>query len=177
MLLTLGFLYMYMYIIIIVIIFYIFTSVISIQYFIHYSLSIFIVYIKKYTNYNILFSNLFLCLSGLPPVGLFFIKFNLLNYIINQSHIATIFVVYFVFLLNMFFYLQLFNFKNNKYSTSSIVTSTIFKYIYSYSCNPLYNSNYKTYYGIFFIVFLFFIFYFFAWYITDFFLITHSFSL
>jgi hypothetical protein len=175
MMFTLALLYVYLYILIMVIIFYLLTSLLPISYFTNYSLNLFIIFIKKYTNYQSIFFNSFICLSGLPPVGLFLVKFNILNYIISQTHFIMIFLFYLVFLLNMFYYLQIFNFKNLKYNLSHMINCNIFKYWFSYNYFYSLNYNLSIYFYYFYTVLIFFFFFFFLWFFLDLFYIINYF--
>ena len=148
-----------------------FSNFLPIQFLTQYSINIFSLFIQKYTIYKNIFFNLFLCLSGLPPVGLFFIKFNLLAYILNQTHIFVIFILYIVFLANMFFYLQLFNFKNTKVSIFKLLNTTIFN---SWSINTfccITNHTYLTFSYVYWIIFFLFFLFFFIFFFNDLFLI------
>ena len=74
----------------------------------------FMIFIQKYTRVKSLYLWLFFSLTGLPPVGLFFIKFNIFFLILYQTHIFVIIVLFLLFFLNMLYYAQLFNFRNFK---------------------------------------------------------------
>ena len=157
--LTLSLLYVYLYISCLVALFYLLTCLVPLNYFINYSLSIFITFLKKYTTFQPIFFGIFICLCGLPPVGLFLIKFNILSYVISYNHFITILILYIVFLLNMFYYLQVFNFKNNKSRLIELINNNIFKIWNKHSYNYLFNLKFSTYYFYFyFIFFLFFLF-------------------
>ncbi len=80
---TLSLLYVYLYILCLIIIFYLFTSLLSMNFLINYSFGIFITFLRKYTIFQSIFLGIFICLSGLPPVGLFLVKFNMLNYVFH----------------------------------------------------------------------------------------------
>lgn len=90
-----------------------------------YSTSNFFIFLLKYTHTKNLFLFLIFCLTGLPPVGLFFIKFNILSFLLYQNHIFFSIVLFFMFFFNMLYYSQLFNFKNTKKNTYNIVTPSI----------------------------------------------------
>ena len=173
--LTLSLLYVYLYISCLVALFYLLTCLVPLNYFINYSLSIFITFLKKYTTFQPIFFGIFICLCGLPPVGLFLIKFNILSYVISYNHFITILILYIVFLLNMFYYLQVFNFKNNKSRLIELINNNIFKIWNKHSYNYLFNLKFSTYYFYFYFIFFLFFFFFFIWFITDFFYIFSNF--
>lgn len=56
---------------------------------------------------------LLVSLSGLPPFFLFFIKFNILTYILFTLNPIISFFVFLVLFLNMLYYIQIFFFKNS----------------------------------------------------------------
>lgn len=89
-----------------------------------YSTSNFFIFLLKYTPTKNLFLFLLFCLTGLPPVGLFFIKFNILAFLLYQNHVFFSLVLFFMFFFNMLYYTQLFNFKNTKKNTYNVVTPT-----------------------------------------------------
>lgn len=71
----------------------------------------FMIWIQQYTNVSYLYLLILVAFSGLPPVILFFIKFQIIvNYVIYWDFFtsALIFVFFFI---NMIFYLQFFKFK------------------------------------------------------------------
>lgn len=107
-----------------------------------FSLPNFIIFIQKYKVEKNLYLWLFFSLTGLPPVGLFFVKFNLFFFILYQTHILIIFLLFLFFLFNMLFYVQLFNFRNYKKSLYSVVNGNIFN---NWSAGWDLNSNYTTY--------------------------------
>lgn len=92
----------------------------------HFSLPNFMVFIQKYKTEKNLYLWLFFSLTGLPPVGLFFIKFNIFFFVLYQTHILVIFVLFLFFLFNMLFYVQIFNFRNYKKSLYSVLNADVF---------------------------------------------------
>lgn len=92
----------------------------------HLSTTNFIVFIQKYVPTKSLFLFLVFSLTGLPPVGLFFVKFNILAFVLYQTHIFVIISLFLLFFLNMLYYIQLFNFKNFKKPIYSILNSQVF---------------------------------------------------
>lgn len=95
-----------------------------------------LIFIQKYKTTKPLYFWLFFSLTGLPPVGLFFIKFNIFFFILYQAHFAVICLIFLVFFLNMLFYLQVFNFRNYKKSLYSVITPNLL--------NVWHNKSYKT---------------------------------
>lgn len=91
-----------------------------------FSLTNFIIFIQKYKPTKGIYFWLFFSLSGLPPVGLFFIKFNIFFFVLYQTHIFSVIILFLFFFLNMLYYLQLFNFKNFKKSMYPLLTPNIF---------------------------------------------------
>lgn len=116
--------------------------------------------LRFYTNINPIYM-LFFFLSGLPPVGFFIIKFNILLLIYSYINFTAQILIFLNFLLAMFFYLQIFNslnwninkevdltfLKTNKILQTSKYSST-FK-VYKFTKNLV----------IFFIINFFFIFF------------------
>jgi len=75
--------------------------------------------LKKYTNLSPAFF-LFFLLTGLPPVGFFVIKFNILLNIYSNLNSLIQITVFLNILLTMFFYLQIFNTANLKITSLSL---------------------------------------------------------
>ena len=69
------------------------------------SMSQLITYIVKFNKFKSLIFGLFLSLAGLPPFIMFFIKFNFLINFIYKNNIFIILLIFFIFFLNMFFYI------------------------------------------------------------------------
>ena len=104
----------------------------------------FLIFIQKYkTNKNLYFWLLF-SLTGLPPVGLFFIKFNIFFFILYQTHFIVICLLFLVFFLNMLFYIQMFNFRNFKKPMYQIITPFIINSWQSNSFKTVF-TTYNTY--------------------------------
>lgn len=130
------------------------------------SLGNLIVFLQKYKNLKTLYFWLFFSLTGLPPVGLFFVKFNIFFAILNNTHIISSIIVFFFFFLNMLFYSQVFSSKNHKKSLYHIIGPDIFSY---FKNTQLYSSNFSNYtmysitiFSINILFFLFFTFVFFS---------------
>lgn len=87
----------------------------------HFSTPNVLVFIQKYKPSKNLYYWLFFSLTGLPPVGLFFVKFNIFFYVLYQSHILIICMLFLVFFLNMLYYMQLFGFRNSKRELYSVI--------------------------------------------------------
>lgn len=105
----------------------------------------FIVFIQKYKPTRSLYLLLFFALTGLPPVGLFFVKFNIFFFVLYQTHIFVIIILFLLFFFNMLYYAQLFNFRNFKRPMYSVLTP---KFVFSwYTCesDKFYFTTYNTY--------------------------------
>ncbi len=139
------------------------------------SLGNLMLFFQKYKNLKTLYFWLFFSLTGLPPVGLFFVKFNIFFSILNNSHIISSVIIFFFFFLNMLFYSQVFSFKNHKKSLNHIIGPDIFSYFRNTQMYYFNFSKYTTYFITIFIInilfFLFFTFFFFSdyWLILSFF--------
>lgn len=116
-----------------------------------FSLTSYLVIIQKYTAMRGIFFFCVFSLSGLPPVGLFFVKFNIFLFLIYQTHFIFIIVLFFIFLLNMFYYIQLFNVKNFKTPVYAVIKPVIFlNYQETYNITTL-SLNYSKYHLMLFI--------------------------
>lgn len=173
---TFSLLYVMFYLFIILAIFVLTFSQIPLFVLTSFSLTNFIIFVQKYKTSKNIYFWLFFCLSGLPPVGLFFIKFNIFFFILYQTHLFSIFVLFFFFFLNMLYYLQLFNFKNFKKPMYSVITPDIF---FLWKNNQAIWSSFTTYTTYFIVLFsvnvLFFLFFTFLFF-TDYFLIAYMFK-
>lgn len=109
---TFSLLYIFMYLSIFLSLFILAFTQLPLKIVTHYSLPTFIVFLQKYIPTKNIFLLLIFSLTGLPPVGLFFVKFNILTFLLYQTHFFTSICLFLMFLLNMFYYVQLFNFKN-----------------------------------------------------------------
>jgi formate hydrogenlyase subunit 3/multisubunit Na+/H+ antiporter MnhD subunit len=156
---TLSLLYVYIYILIFISL--LILSFISLPtYFLtHYSTTSYLVFLQKYTTIKNIFLMLIFSLTGLPPVGLFFIKFNILTFILYQVNFFLIIILFILFFSNMLYYSQLFTTKNYKKHIYNNLNSNVFKVWSNDSINTLNFSSYRHYNFIFLINFiLFFIF-------------------
>lgn len=114
------------------------------------SVTAYLTIVQKYTNMRGLFFFSIFSLTGLPPVGLFFVKFNIFIFILYQTHFILVIVLFLVFLLNMFYYIQLFNIKNYKKSVYSTIKPLILSnWSETYSISNLFSSYNKFYLTIF----------------------------
>lgn len=91
-----------------------------------YNINSYITYLKKYTLYNKLYITIIFLLTGLPPVGLFFVKFTILSLLFKNINIILILIIFIVFFLNMLFYSQIFLIKNYKFSINNLINNNIF---------------------------------------------------
>ena len=112
----------------------IFLTLLSISFFVvpffllsKFPLSVYFNIIGKYTQYKLFVAFIFLFLTGLPPFALFLVKFNILEYTLYNNHITIIVFLFLGFLLNMFFYAQTFNHKNDKGNVYLILTGVVFQ--------------------------------------------------
>ncbi len=130
-----------------------------------------LLFIQKYKTSKTLYLWLFFSLTGLPPFGLFFIKFNILLYILGNTHIFSLSTVFFFLFLNMLFYCQVFSFKNHKKPLYSIVGPDIFKF-FKNTTNFYSNlSSYTTYNVSIFVINILFMLIFTVFFFNDYFLI------
>lgn len=81
-------------------------------------------FLKKYTKFTPIILFLFF-LTGLPPVGFFFIKLNLLLNLFSNLNIVIYVLVFLNILLTMFFYLQIFTISNKKLKQSTNLFKTL----------------------------------------------------
>lgn len=147
---TLGLFYIYIYIYLFLSLFLLIFSFLPLQLITKWSLTSYLVFLQKYTNIKNLFFFLIFSLTGLPPVGLFFIKFNILTFILYQTHIFLVIFLFLIFLLNMFYYIQLFNIKNFKTNIYSNLNANLFQTWQKDTYNN--QHSYHTYYQINFII-------------------------
>jgi hypothetical protein len=92
----------------------------------NFSISNIMVFLQKYKYLSFFYFWLLFMLTGLPPFGLFFVKFNIFFFVLYSSNFTSIIFLFFFFFLNMLFYLQVFNFKNFKKNNYHVVTPEIF---------------------------------------------------
>lgn len=147
---TLGLLYIYLYIYIFLSFLLLSFSFVPLQFLTKWSLTSYLIFLQKYTNIKNIFFVLVFSLTGLPPVGLFFIKFNILSFVLYQTHILLIIFLFFIFLLNMLYYIQLLNVKNFKTNIYSNLNSNIFQ-IWGNDSRVNYGNNIN-YHHLYFII-------------------------
>ena len=124
-----------------------------------WSLGNLMLFLQKYKSLKTLYFWLFFSLTGLPPVGLFFVKFNIFFSVLNNTHIISSVIMFLFFFLNMLFYSQIFSFKNHKKSLYHTIGPDMFSYFRN---TKLYSSNFSKYTTYFITIFsinvLFFLF-------------------
>jgi len=139
---TLGILYFYIYIISIFSIFSLSFMFFPISLLTQLSFSSFLFFLNKYTKIKETFYFLIFILTGLPPFGLFFVKFNILTFLLYQTSFFSLIVIFFLYFLNMLYYSQIFNLKNFKKKNSQVVNYTFFTF---WDKNFNYNFHFETY--------------------------------
>ncbi len=112
----------------------------------HLSTPKFLIFIQKYKVTKNLYFWLFFSLTGLPPVGLFFVKFNMFFFILYQSHVFVIILLFFFFFLNMLYYMQMFNFKNYKHELYTSLTPSTIQQWNTNARSKSYLTSYNHYY-------------------------------
>jgi hypothetical protein len=137
----------------------------------HLSITNFMVFIQKYKVEKTIYLWLFFCLTGLPPVGLFFIKFNIFFFLLYQTHFLNIILIFFFFFFNMLYYLQVFNFRNFKKPMYCILTPKIFNVWGTNSTNNQVFSSYNTYKLTLFVINVTLFFCFTLFFVSDYFLV------
>lgn len=139
----------------------------------HNSTTHLMVFIQKYLPGKNLIFFLIFSLTGLPPFGLFFVKFNLLAFVLYQTHIFLVIVLFLMFFLNMIFYTQLFNFKNFKMSCYHIFKADSFRKSNSLTQFNVQKTTYTTYSLTVTIISILFCLTFSVIFFTDFFLVVN----
>lgn len=125
---TFSYYYLSMYSITVIAVFILIFNLVPMSFMKNYSIQLLISYLTLYVPLSRYFFLLVITLTGLPPVGLFLIKFNIISLL--MLHTSTNFsgFVFVLFLLNIIFYSQLLLIKN--------LTLNIF---YSYKSDIFYN--------------------------------------
>lgn len=123
---TLSLLYVVFYLFIFLAVFIISFSQMPLYILTHFSLANTIIFMQKYKTSKNLYLWLFFSLTGLPPVGLFFVKFNIFFFVLYQAHFFVIIMLFIFFFFNMLYYAQIFNFRNNKKPLYSLITPAVF---------------------------------------------------
>lgn len=139
--------------------------------FINLSTTNLMIFIQRYIPLKNLMFFLVFTLTGLPPFGLFFVKFNMLAFILYQTHFAFIIILFFMFFLNMLFYVQLFNFRNFKKQTYHVFNASFFSKATAEKPFALQKTTYATYTLVLFIVNVLFCLIFSILFFNDFFLL------
>ncbi len=114
MIVSLSYIYLYVYLFTLSFIFFLIIVDNSFVYIKNLSTHSYILLIKKYSKFSILYMLCIITLSGLPPSVMFLLKINILSFITVQSNIFILLGLFLTFLINMFFYCQIFLFKNYK---------------------------------------------------------------
>jgi len=143
---TLSLVYVILYLFIFLAVLILTFSQLPLYFLTHISITNFMIFFQKYKHTKNLYLWLFFCLTGLPPVGLFFIKFNIFFYVLYQSHIFIVMILFLLFFLNMLYYAQLFNFRNFKKPIYTIVTPQVFAIWNTNEFFGKFTSTYNTYY-------------------------------
>lgn len=125
---TLGLLYIFLYIATLISLMLCVFVFLPLQLLSSWSLTTYLTFLKKYTNIGNLFYCLIFILTGLPPLGFFVIKFNILVFILYQSHIIIVLFLFLIFFCNMLYYIQIFNTKNYKMQLYTNLSSSVFKF-------------------------------------------------
>lgn len=149
---TLGFFYTIVYLIIFLALLVISFFKLPIQILTNLSASTFFIFLYRYTNTRSLFLFLIFILTGLPPVGFFFIKFNIFCFILYNSHIFIILLFFCFFLFNMLFYVQFFNFKNFKLTLYNTINPDIIGFWYNHNSPKISTTSYNSYTTLLFVI-------------------------
>lgn len=139
--------------------------------FINLSTTNLMIFIQRYVPLKNLIFFLIFTLTGLPPFGLFFVKFNLLAFVLYQTHFFFVIILFLMFFLNMLFYVQLFNFRNFKKKTYHTFNASFFSKLNDGKSFSTQKTTYKTYTLVLFIVNVLFCLIFSILFFNDFFLL------
>lgn len=151
---TLGILYLFLYCLAILGLFLLSFSQMPISALTQWSIPSFFFYLNRYSKFKQLWLILFFSLTGLPPVGLFFIKFNIIAVVIYQAHVVMFVVIFFLFFLNMLYYVQVYSFKNTQKDMYTLINNEIFKLYKRSLFSYKYNESYKLFKLIFYLIFI-----------------------
>ncbi len=149
---TLGFFYTVVYLLIFLCLLIVSFFNLPIQLLTNLSASTFFIFLYKYSIFRFLFLFLVFCLTGLPPVGFFLIKFNIFCFVLYQVHVIAAVVLFLLFFFNMVYYIQFFNFKNNKLKLYSTVNTKYLSFWHSDRTRMLQSTTYNSYSLILFVV-------------------------
>lgn len=139
--------------------------------FINLSTTNLMVFIQRYLPLKNLMFFLIFTLTGLPPFGLFFVKFNLLAFVLYQTHFFFVLILFLMFFLNMLYYVQLFNFRNFKKKTYHIFNANFFNKANAGKSFTTQKTTYATYTLVLFIANILFCLVFSILFFNDFFLL------
>lgn len=172
MMVTFSMLYLVFYILILISLLLLSFLTVPFEFLSKFSLSIYFTTIERYTTTSFMILMNFLFLTGLPPFGLFLVKLNILTYVLYSNHFIVVLILFFVFLVNMFYYAQIFNSKNYKTKNYGLIKNSALKY-FKTNQNNLKTQTYLTYNSFLMSVNVFFFFILNIFIYTDFFLITN----
>lgn len=153
MMVTLGLFYIFMYLINVLNFCFLAFYNLPIQLVTSYSIINYFTFINKYTRLKSFWLFLIFSLTGLPPVGLFFIKVNILLFLLYNTHFFIILLIFLFFFLNMIFYIQVLAVKNYQKDIYSIIDSKFYSLWNNNNLNLKNQSTYSDYYLFFLIVF------------------------
>lgn len=168
---TFSLLYVFMYLFIFLGLLALVFSQIPTFVFINLSTTNLMIFIQRYVPLKNLIFFLIFMLTGLPPFGLFFVKFNLLAFVLYQTHLFFVVVLFLMFFLNMLFYVQLFNFRNFKKKTYHVFNARFFANANDGKPFNTQKTTYKTYTLVLFIVNVLFCLVFSILFFNDFFIL------
>ncbi len=149
---TLALIYIVFYLVIFLAILLLIFSQIPLNLLMNFSISNFMIFLKKYTPTSPLYLWLLFCLTGLPPVGLFLVKFNIFFVILYQVHMFIVILLFLFFFFTMLFYIQVFTVRNFKLPMYYLVTPKIFETWATSNFYKSYMSTYNTYSTVLFVV-------------------------
>lgn len=122
------------------------------------SLTKFTIWIQQYTQASYLYSLILISFSGLPPVALFFIKFQIIiNCIVYWDFFVTT-LIFIFFFINMIFYLQFFKFKTQWLYLHELFKKQKYPKHNIKMSNITYNVKYLLHFILILLFFVFFIF-------------------
>ena len=164
---TLSVLYVFFYLFLVLGIFFFIFTQIPFYVLINFSIPNIMIFLQKYKYLSFFYFWLLFMLTGLPPFGLFFIKFNIFFFLLHSSNIISFILLFSFFFFNMIFYLQVFNFKNFKKNNYHVVSPEIFSLWKDNNNYTTYSTYFITKFSVNILFFFFFMFFFFS----DFYLI------
>ncbi len=159
---TFSLLYVFFYLFLLLGIFFFIFTHIPFYALINFSISNIMIFLQKYKNLSFFYFWLLFMLTGLPPFGLFLVKFNIFFFLLYSSNIITLILLFTIFFFNMIFYLQVFNFKNFKKNNYHVVNTEIFSLWKDHKNYTTYSTYFITKFLVNILFFLFFMFFFFS---------------